>query len=103
MVAVARTERVLEARAISGRATVAEIDGGIVDNDLVGGCSSAAGIAVPGLGDQETGVEGFQITVDALFIGFNDASSVYVELRPDIVFLSLNLPLLLCQPDIIST
>ena len=64
--AVAGAERVLEAGAVRRRAPVAKVNGRVVDDELVAGCSGAAGIAVPSLGDRETGVEGIEVMIDAL-------------------------------------
>jgi hypothetical protein len=61
---VARAERVLEAGLVDGCLAVADVDRGIVDEQLIARGRDTTRIAVLRLGNRETGVEIGQITVD---------------------------------------
>src|SRR5271157_3045254 len=65
---VASAQRISEAGPVLRGGSIAEINRGVIDENLIAGTGNASGIAVPAPGDAETSVEIVQQLIDCLLV-----------------------------------
>ena len=86
---VAAAQRVLETRPVGRRRRVPEIDGVLIDDDLIARAGRASAISMRGRRNPEARIDALQIPVDPLAVLRDDMLRMGIELLPCCRFIGL--------------